>query len=958
MIPPTAGRVRVGGTLNVGETPVRSPVRRSRRNSLIAAGTAILLATLGSVSPASADPVKANKSVSDTTAAQIAALQDIKKSITPAESKVDSALVVEQRRRGELTTMNKLPSLQTGVQVLSGDTVLVDVRAEKFSEDLVTAVRAAGGAIRSVSAEGKTVRAQVPLAAVTSIAGRDDVRRVEAAVGAITAHQENPATSTKKNKVSAPSKEAKAREIEKKVSEAGIGVQAVVTSQGDRAHAADTARQQSHVTGTGVKLCALSDGVSSLAASKARGELPEVVDVLAGQEGSGDEGTAMLEILHDIAPNAELGFATAFNGDASFADNIKALRFTLGCDVIVDDVLYFNESPFQDGPIAQAVDAVSAAGALYFSSAGNEGNVVDGTSGHWEGNFVDSGVGVGKFAGTAHDFDPNPNAKQLFDPLSSASTNTPVTLFWSDPQAQSFNDYDLYLANSQGAIVAFSQNTQDGTQDPYERLNTPASGSGLRLAVVKYRGDDKYIALSALGGRFKDSSDGLKAFATSGVTRGHSAAKGAVSVAAAPAADALPFDLEPGDPANPKGPFPGSFTGASKLERFTSDGPRRVFFKADGTPETSVRQKPDLTAADGVSTSVSGFSPFFGTSAAAPNAAAIAGLILSGNPTLTPTEVREALSATAVDVVAPGVDNRSGAGIVLADAALAYTGASPQALAKAQKPSVVNDSDGSQYLKPGTTSTVSLPVLNTGDGTAASTSVVLTTPTVGVTIAPRSKYYGTIEVGQTVVNTFKVTVPATQELGSPVRLDAKVTFAGSTSPTASSFQVFVGEPSRDFKHFAYSGAAVAIPDNDPTGASVQIPVTGVGRASKLTFSIDGQTCSTVEGATTVGLDHTFVGDLVGTLTSPTGATAVLFQRVGATGNNFCQTVFDDSAVNSITSVTSAQAPFTGSWKPTAPLQTLIGATADGVWTFKVVDAAGTDKGSIRSVSLHAAGWVS
>jgi len=913
---------------------------------------------LGSVSPASADPVKANKGVADTTAAQIAALQDIKKSVTPAESKMDSALVVEQRRRGQFGTMSKLPALQTGVQVQTGDTVLVDVRAEKYSDELVEAIRGAGGGIRSVSAEGKTVRAQVPLASLAGIAGRGDVRRVEAAVGAITAHQENPKTSTKKKKVAPLSKEAKAREIEKKTREAGIGVQAAVIGQGDRAHAADTARQQSHVTGTGVKLCALSDGVASLAASKAKGELPEVVDLLPGQEGSGDEGTAMLEILHDIAPNAELGFATAFNGDASFADNIKALRFTLGCDVIVDDVLYFNESPFQDGIIAQAVDAVTADGALFFSSAGNEGNVVDGTSGHWEGNFVDSGVGVGKFAGTAHDFDPNPNAKQLFNPLSAASVNTPVTLFWSDPLGQSFNDYDLYLANSSGAVVAFSQNTQDGTQDPYERLNTPASGAGLRLAVVKFRGEDKYIALSALGGRFKDSADGLKKFATSGVTRGHSAAKGAVSVAAAPAADGLPFDLEPGDPVNPKGPFPGSFTSASKLERFTSDGPRKVFFKADGTPETSVRQKPDLTAADGVSTSVTGFSPFFGTSAAAPNAAAIAGLILSGNPTLTPAEVREALTVTAVDVVEPGVDNRSGAGIVLADKALAYTGASPQALAKAQKPSVVNDSDGSQYLKPGTTSTVSLPVLNVGDGTAASTSVVLTSPTAGVTIAPRSKYYGTIEVGQTVVNTFKVTVPANQELGSAVRLDAKVTFAGTTSPTTSAFQVLVGEPSRDFKHFAYTGAAVAIPDNDPTGATVQIPVTGIGKASKLTFSIDGETCSSTEGSTTVGVDHTFVGDLVGTLTSPTGASAVLFQRAGSSGNNLCKVVFDDAATTAFSSVSPTQAPFTGSWKPNVALSSLIGANADGVWTFKVVDAAGTDKGSIRSVSLHAAGWVS
>ena len=154
--------------------------------------------------------------------------------------------------------------------------------------------------------------------------------------------------------------------------------------------------------------------------------------MLPDQEGDGDEGTAMLEILHDLAPGAELGFATAFTSDAAFADNIRALRFDAGCDVIVDDILYYNESPFQDGPIAQAVNAVTADGALYFSSAGNEGNMLDGTSGNYEGDFRGSGRGVGKFAGEAHDFDPGPGV-QVFDPLSASSNGAVATLFWADP---------------------------------------------------------------------------------------------------------------------------------------------------------------------------------------------------------------------------------------------------------------------------------------------------------------------------------------------------------------------------------------------------------------------------------------------------------------------------------------------------------------------------------------------
>ena len=138
------------------------------------------------------------------------------------------------------------------------------------------------------------------------------------------------------------------------------------------------------------------------------------------------------------------------------------------------------------------------------------------------------------------------------------------------------------------------------------------------------------------------------------MSRGHSAAADAFSVAAAPAN--LPYGslLEPGDPANPRGPFPEVFTVSQLPERFTSDGPRRIFFAADGTPAPQVRQKPEITAADGVVTTVHGFARFFGTSAAAPHAAAIAGLVLSGNPTATETELREAFEATALDLVARG----------------------------------------------------------------------------------------------------------------------------------------------------------------------------------------------------------------------------------------------------------------------------------------------------------------
>src|SRR5215813_11639179 len=110
----------------------------------------------------------------------------------------------------------------------------------------------------------------------------------------------------------------------------------------------------------------------------------------------------MLQIVHDIAPRAQLFFATANNSEASFAENILALRNApYNCDIIIDDVGYFDEPPFQDGIVAQAVNAVTADGALYFSSAGNEGSVAKNTAGVWEGDFNDAGSPAFTFPGGA-----------------------------------------------------------------------------------------------------------------------------------------------------------------------------------------------------------------------------------------------------------------------------------------------------------------------------------------------------------------------------------------------------------------------------------------------------------------------------------------------------------------------------------------------------------------------------
>lgn len=422
-------------------------------------------------------------------------------------------------------------------------------------------------------------------------------------------------------------------------------------SQGDTTHLAAAARAAFGVNGTGIKVGVISDSVDFLTNSQASGDLGPVT-VLAGQSGvpATGEGTAMLEIVHDLAPGAQLFFATADGGEAGFAQNIIALR-TNGCDIIVDDVGYFDESPFQDGIIAQAVNTVTTGGALYFSSAGNSGNLSSGTSGTWEGDFADGGAAAPPIpeAGRLHSFG-------TYNYNVITGTGLSIDLFWADPLGASTNDYDLFLLNSAGtSVVDSSMSRQSGAQDPYESIGTFSTGE--RIVIVKFSGSPRYLHL--------DTQRGALGTPTPGATVGHSCATNAFCVAAVDIAKAYP------------NPFTGGPT--NQVETFSSDGPRHMFFYADGTPITpgnfsasggAIHQKPDIAAADGVSTSVSGFASFFGTSAAAPHAAAIAALLKSYNPALTPAQIRTVLTGTALDNMAAGVDRDSGFGIVMANTAL------------------------------------------------------------------------------------------------------------------------------------------------------------------------------------------------------------------------------------------------------------------------------------------------
>jgi subtilisin family serine protease len=248
------------------------------------------------------------------------------------------------------------------------------------------------------------------------------------------------------------------------------------------------------------------------------------------------------------------------------------------------------------------------------------------------------------------------------------------------------------VVDAEGHVLRSSTSSHTGSQDPYQFVEGLSPGEG--IVITK---SAKSVPLFI----HVDSGRGRISVATDGNVRGHNAsvAANALSVAAIRAA-------------NPPEVF--SSGPNSSVEVFSSDGPRRMFFDADGSPITPgnfssqggrLFEKPDITAADGVSTSLprGELNPFFGTSAAAPHAAAIAALVLSYSRTLKPEIVRDILMRTALPIDGGGEHNyTAGKGIVMAFKAL-------QAACLRTQPSCPLDSDAVAI-----TSNVEVPRTPTG----------------------------------------------------------------------------------------------------------------------------------------------------------------------------------------------------------------------------------------------------
>ena len=193
---------------------------------------------------------------------QLQAFAREKASRTPAQRKMSSHLIFAVKAQRGDPQLKELSSVRPSVRVAADETVLIDITA-RVNPSLLAEIERAEGEIVNAYEEYGSVRARLPLDTLETLAANDDIRFIRPA----------------------------ARAVLRKVN----------TSEGDAAHSGPAARNTYKLTGKGVKVGVLSDSVDHLAAVQATGDLPSVT-VLENAAGNSGEGTAMLEIVHDLAP--------------------------------------------------------------------------------------------------------------------------------------------------------------------------------------------------------------------------------------------------------------------------------------------------------------------------------------------------------------------------------------------------------------------------------------------------------------------------------------------------------------------------------------------------------------------------------------------------------------------------------------------------------------------------------
>ncbi|MDQ1123141.1 S8 family serine peptidase [Microbacterium trichothecenolyticum] len=470
---------------------------------------------------------------------------------------------------------------------------------------------------------------------------------------------------------------------------------------------ADIARARFGVDGSGVTVGVISDSFAatspagaSVADDIANGLLPGAgnpcgretpVGVVRDAPAMHDEGRAMLQLVHGIAPGASLAFAAADPDSAASVREAIDVLAAYGADIIVDDISVEEDAIFQRSLTAETVVRQTDRGVIYFSSAGNQNIIPDAPLpgqkstpvNGWQRSAyapttcpdgVAAAVQARGFAAPLDCLDVDP--REPADPTLGYSVlaHSELIFQWGEPAGAVTGSFVPVVLEGGVPVDVDLKPLADGT--PGYTLVLPASAHNLDIEIVVARiaAPDSSTALanppiflmflqSALDWAEYTASDGDVRIGRTSL--GHNSDPAIISVAAAPW----------------KTPF--------EVESFSGHGPSTHYFAPRTAPDASavldtpqIVAKPDVMTVDQVRQSVLGGDPdatggraFPGTSAAAPLAAAVAALAKSFDPRLTQEDVRALLRTTARPAASPWdtvpAENVTGAGLVDAEAALA-----------------------------------------------------------------------------------------------------------------------------------------------------------------------------------------------------------------------------------------------------------------------------------------------
>ncbi|MBS1679452.1 MAG: S8 family serine peptidase [Actinobacteria bacterium] len=425
-----------------------------------------------------------------------------------------------------------------------------------------------------------------------------------------------------------------------------------------------------------------------------------------------DEGRAMLQAVHDLAPHAKLAFATGEPAEISYAENIEKLAAPVsqggaGADVIVDDLAFPTEPFFQEGPVAGAIRRVTEKGVLYFAAAGNDNliNAAGQDISSWEApvfrgkptcnSEVDALLtaalaeeGLGPYEPDCMDFDPGAGVDTEFGITVEPGASLSLNLQWAEPRFGVKTALFGFLLSDVGGTeeIADVSGSTEPPEKPFIGLdwkNPTATSQTVRLVIARCSGANCNPNASATADppiKFAITNDGAgvseieypesaEGDTVGPAIYGHRGSPFVTTVAAVN--------------------FQESSTAPQRPEPYSSRGPVVHYYgPVDGVkpaaplgaPQTI--QKPDITATDCASNTFFGILAgdgrhFCGSSQAAEHAATVAALMRQTAPLASRVSLLSALETSATKFTTVASPDAVGAGMVNAFAAMTKLGGSP-----------------------------------------------------------------------------------------------------------------------------------------------------------------------------------------------------------------------------------------------------------------------------------------